>query len=208
MNSGLCVVFDIDDTLYLERDYVVSGFAAVGRWVAEWLGIGDFASACKSLFEEGVRTQIFDQTLRRYGVEPSPALVQALVEIYRTHRPDIRLAPDAADVLPSVLDRWPVAILTDGPPVCQSAKVCALGLSAIARPIVLTGCFGAGFAKPHGKAFKKIQKAVAAARFVYVADNPHKDFAGPRSLGWSTVRVRRHGGLHSAADSGPEPPDL
>ena len=26
------LVFDIDDTLYLERDYVRSGFGAAGRW--------------------------------------------------------------------------------------------------------------------------------------------------------------------------------
>jgi putative hydrolase of the HAD superfamily len=151
---------------------------------------------------------IFDRTLQHLGIEPSTALIQTLVEIHRTHLPDIRLAPDAADVLPSILERWPVAVLTDEPPASQSAKARALGVTEIANPIVLTGCLGEGFAKPHSKGFQKIQNAVAAARFVYVADNPHKDFAGPRSLGWSTVRVRRAGGLHSAADCRPEPPDF
>ena len=28
------VTFDLDDTLYLERDFVRSGFAAVGAWLA------------------------------------------------------------------------------------------------------------------------------------------------------------------------------
>ena len=41
--NHLCVVFDIDDTLYLERDYVLSGFAAVGPWARDWLAIPDFA---------------------------------------------------------------------------------------------------------------------------------------------------------------------
>jgi putative hydrolase of the HAD superfamily len=35
-----------------------------------------------------------------------------------------------------------------------------------------------------------------------VADNPAKDFAGPRSRGWRTVRVRREGSLHAAVASG------
>jgi putative hydrolase of the HAD superfamily len=37
---------------------------------------------------------------------------------------------------------------------------------------------------------------------VYVADNPIKDFAGPRRLGWRTVRIRRPGGLHADLPSG------
>ena len=28
-------MLDVDDTLYLERDYVRSGFRAVGQWAAE-----------------------------------------------------------------------------------------------------------------------------------------------------------------------------
>src|SRR5207302_9076607 len=39
--NELCVVFDIDDTLYLERDYVRSGFRAVGTWAEQWLRIPD-----------------------------------------------------------------------------------------------------------------------------------------------------------------------
>jgi putative hydrolase of the HAD superfamily len=36
---------------------------------------------------------------------------------------------------------------------------------------------------------------------VYVADNPIKDFIGPKALGWGTVRIRRKQGLHFAAES-------
>ena len=46
----------------------------------------------------------------------------------------------------------------------------------------------------------------------YVADNPVKDFAGPKGLGWTTVRVRRPQGLHQRVPSGEdvdhEVPDL
>lgn len=131
-----------------------------------------------------------------------------MVEIYRTHTPEISLAPDAVNALPSIARRWPVAVLTDGPPVSQSAKAQALGVTEFANPIVLTGCLGAAFGKPHPKGFEQIQKVVAASRFIYIADNPHKDFAGPHSLGWGTVRVRRPGGLHSTAESIQDLPDF
>src|SRR5579883_3210142 len=98
----LCVVFDIDDTLYLERDYVASGFRTVGKWADEWLGINGFAQVCNTLFESGARSRIFNQAAENLGIEPSPSLIQSMVEIYRTHHPDISLAPDAVNALPSI----------------------------------------------------------------------------------------------------------
>jgi putative hydrolase of the HAD superfamily len=204
----LCVVFDIDDTLYLERDYVASGFRAVGQWAAEWLGISNFAEVSMSIFQSGVRSRIFDQAAESFGIEPSSSLIQSMVEIYRTHTPEISLAPDAVNALPSIARRWPIAVLTDGPPASQSAKARALGLPEFANPIVLTGCLGAGFGKPHTRGFEQVQQVIAASQFIYVADNPYKDFAGPRSLGWGTVRVRRSGGLHSTAESTRPAPDF
>jgi len=53
-------VLDIDDTLYLERDYVRSGFCAVGRWLAEHQNVEDFFERAWALFEAGARGNIFD----------------------------------------------------------------------------------------------------------------------------------------------------
>jgi putative hydrolase of the HAD superfamily len=207
-DSRISVVFDIDDTLYLERDYVASGFNAVGRWVAEWLAIADFEEHCLSAFKSGRHSKVFDEALSRCCVEPSPALIQALVEVYRTHTPDIRLTSDCADTLPRIAERWAVAVVTDGPPAAQSAKARALSLRDFASPIVLTGTLGNGFGKPHPRGFMLIEKVLPSSKFAYVADNPHKDFAGPKSLGWTTIRVRRPEGLHYLAESALDRPDI
>jgi putative hydrolase of the HAD superfamily len=207
-NSQICVVFDIDDTLYLERDYVVSGFNAVGRWATDWLAIANFQEHCASAFRSGVRGKIFDEALSRCSIEASPALVQALVEIYRTHVPNIQLTPDCEDTLPQVAERWPIAIVTDGPPAAQSAKAHALSLRKIANPIVLTGTLSDEFGKPHKHGFMLIERALPSTKFVYVADNPNKDFAGPKSLDWITIRVRRGEGLHYLTESVRDRPDV
>lgn len=52
MTQRTAFVFDIDDTLYLERDYVRSGFRAVGEWARDRFGCDDFAARCWSRFEE------------------------------------------------------------------------------------------------------------------------------------------------------------
>lgn len=207
MRLSTCVVFDIDDTLYLERDYAFSGFEAVGRWVAARLQIVDFALRCRHNFVAGRRRSIFDDVLRECGKEPSAALVGVLVEVYRMHTPSITLAADAAEAINTISRMSSIAVITDGPAISQSRKVEALGLREFAAPIVLTDVMGPEFSKPHPRAFKQVEKCRPARGYVYVADNPIKDFAAPKQLGWATVRVRRQGGLHCTVENTDVLPD-
>ena len=208
MKPSICAVFDIDDTLYLERDYVRSGFQAVGDWAARWLDIADFGDRCWCRFQAGRRQVIFDEVLRESGYEPVSGLVGALVEIYRTHTPVITLCADAKAALHSISEIASVAVITDGPAVSQSRKVEALGLHDVARPIILTDVLGTEFRKPHSRAFEQVMSCRPAGQYIYIADNPVKDFTAPRQLGWLTVRVRRPGGLHSGVASLAVTPDL
>jgi putative hydrolase of the HAD superfamily len=208
VKHSICAVFDIDDTLYLERDYVRSGFQAAGAWAARWLDIDEFGERCWCRFQTGHRQSVFDEVLREAGYEPVPSLVGALVEIYRTHAPAIALCPDAESALRSISEVGSVAVITDGPAASQARKAEALGLSAHARPIVLTDIFGTEFRKPHPRAFEHVMHCQPAGRYIYIADNPAKDFTAPRQLGWFTVRVRRPGGLHSEAPNLAVTPDL
>lgn len=205
MAAVRCVVFDVDDTLYLERDYVRSGFAAAGLWAAERLGVRDLASRAWAEFEAGRRGDIFDRVLERCSVPRSAEVIDALVRAYRAHRPTIALLPDARACLDLLRGRCALAALTDGPVESQRAKEDALGLGAWLHPIVLTAALGDGFGKPSPRGFRRIEAAagLSGSECAYVADNPAKDFGGPAALGWRRVRVRRAGALHAAVDSGP-----
>jgi putative hydrolase of the HAD superfamily len=203
-----CVVFDIDDTLYLEKDYVRSGFAAVGAWAQARHGITSFSERCWNAFEAGARHNIFDDVLASYGfVEGAGGdLVAELVERYRRHPPSISLLPDADGALYRLSGFFRLAAVSDGPLDSQRAKVRALSLMGRLEPIVLTEELGHGRGKPNPAAFRLIEDRweVGGDRCVYVADNPVKDFQAPAALGWRTVRVRRTGGLHEKAPSGPD----
>ncbi len=102
--SGIqVVVFDLDDTLYPERSYAFSGFEAVGRWLAEHHACGfSPAGRMRELFDTAHRPHVFDVVLQELGIEPSPERVQAMVKVYREHRPAIRLFPDAQEALRAV----------------------------------------------------------------------------------------------------------
>jgi putative hydrolase of the HAD superfamily len=207
MQRNICAVFDIDDTLYLERDYVHSGFEAVGRWAAKWLHIEDFAEQCWRRFNAGRRRSIFDEALCESGTHPSAELVSALVEIYRTHTPSIALAADAFEVLNAISQTASIAVISDGAVSSQSRKAEALGLSSYAAPILLTGVLGGEFRKPHPRAFQQIERCRPASVYVYIADDPLKDFSAPKQLGWVTVRVRRPDGLHYMVENPQIAPD-
>src|SRR4051794_38849309 len=182
MKCNICVVFDIDDTLYLERDYVRSGFTAVGHWVAKWIQIEDFGERCWGKFEAGNRRSIFNEVLCESGRQPNPELVSALVEVYRTHTPSIGLAPDASEALCAISRIASIAVISDGPASSQSRKAEALGLSSFAAPIVLTDMFGTEFRKPHPRAFELVRQYCPSSAYAYIADNPLKDFAAPKQL--------------------------
>lgn len=195
------VILDLDDTLYLERDYVRSGFEAVGRVVAEKCGVVDFASRCWSHFEQGVRGTTFDKVLQELGL--CGVLEQSeLVEVYRAHVPCIQLAQDARTFLNVWPKDRPLGLITDGPLVSQSAKIAALELRTTLHPIILSDSFGTAFRKPHEKPFIAVEQALALGprQLTYIADNPRKDFAAPKRRGWSTIRIRRPLGEHSASD--------
>ena len=198
------LVLDIDDTLYLERDYVKSGFRAVGTWIDERFGKLGFEEICDGLFNDGARGVVFNLALKQAGLPDDSELVHELVEVYRHHQPEIELLGDAREAIREFHGQLPLAVISDGPLVAQQQKVHALSLENWCEPILLTDSWGHRFWKPHARAFREVEQYfdVSGEVCVYVGDNPRKDFSAPRELGWTTVRIRRKRGLHAHADTG------
>ena len=195
------LVFDLDDTLYLERDFVLSGYRHLETWVAENHQTAGFGERCRAHFEAGERRHVFDRACDDLGLVNSPELIATLVMEYRSHQPSIALCPDAGHYLRR--HEGLTGLITDGPPATQSAKITALGLESLIDHVLLTGEWGPGFAKPHPRAFETIEAlSLAGPLPIYVADNPAKDFVTPKARGWRTVQVVRPGAVHD-----PRPPD-
>lgn len=192
------VVFDMDDTLYLERDFCLSGYRAVGDAARSEYGIYGLEDAARDLFLGGERSRIFDRALATIGHAADPDMVRRFVSIYRNHAPRIALAPDAR----SYLERMdgPGGLITDGPAATQGTKVAALGLTRWLDPVLLTGAMGPGAGKPSPVAYAEVERLTGrpAEDLIYVADNPTKDFVTPRARGWRTVMIARAHRVHTA----------
>lgn len=196
------VVFDLDDTLFPERTYAFSGFAAVARKFAAQLGdVLTTMKAMERLFDTEHRPRVFNALLDERGIPESPDLIRSMIDAYRQHRPVISLYPDADAALDRLVSDCALGIITDGPAVQQSAKLDALALRDRVDVVILTEELGQGCCKPSPAAFELMATTLEADHedCVYVADNPTKDFVAPNALGWTTIRVVRQEGIYKDA---------
>ena len=196
------LVFDLDDTLYPELNYVHSGFRAVAVFLSPLLDVPAETLAAGMVAEEAVlgRGQVFDNVLRQHG-RWSKALVANCLRTYRQHRPELTLYPDAERCLARFAD-WPLYIVTDGHKEVQARKVTALHLAGRVRHAYLTNRYGRHRAKPDPHVFQLIcrREGVTPNEVTYVGDNVRKDFVGIKPLGFSTVRILRGNYAHLEAD--------
>lgn len=191
----MMIVLDLDDTLYLERDYVRSGFKAVDQWLQINRSFEGFFDESWSLFQSGKRGTIFNMVLEGRGLSDAN-LVKDLINVYRSHMPLISLESDAVEFLCNYRPEE-LALITDGPAISQWAKIKALNIEKYIGTIIVTADLGANHSKPNPEAFEMIQGTLAGNECVYIADNPLKDFIAPSKLGWMpSIRIRRAGSLH------------
>jgi putative hydrolase of the HAD superfamily len=194
------VLFDLDDTLYPESAYVLSGFSAVAQYLGEAYGVDivDAYSRLACAFERGIRGNTFNLVLSDLGLSTHVGLVQHLVEVYRTHDPEIALHPDAARALSFLRSHVPLGLLTDGYAAVQRRKVKALGIEPFFDAIIYSDDLGRAHWKPSIVPFQHLlcRLGIEPNRAVYIGDNPSKDFIGARTLGITTIRIVRSGAEH------------
>lgn len=200
------VVFDMDDTLYAEKDYVRSGFRAVGRWMEREYGVAGFYEAAMRLFVSGEKQLIFNKTLETLHVPYDDGLIRQLVDTYRSHEPDIRLLEDARWILDRVKPSVKIGLISDGYLVAQQKKVGALKLREKFHSVVLTDRWGKEHWKPSPHPYEYVSRELALPhrQCVYIGDNENKDFVTANKLGWTTVHIRRDGGIYAGASVGGE----
>ncbi|WP_418791007.1 HAD family hydrolase [Phosphitispora sp. TUW77] len=204
MKISKAVIFDLDDTLYDERQFVVSGFKAVAQYLADSYGLHNEAllQRMQHLLCENGRGSIFDQVLLDYGLDTS--MVSTLVEVYRSHKPALQLYPDAGEILRSLKGNVPdikqeviLGIITDGAAKVQWNKIKALGLEDVMDIIIVTDDYGIDCWKPSPVPYQRVMDklGVSPESCIYIGDNPEKDFVTARKLGWYTARIWRPGGM-------------
>lgn len=193
------IVFDLDDTLFPEREFVRSGFQAVGEWILNKYGVPGFFEVAWKFFAQGNRGKIFNLVLAEIGIEDNPQIIQELLQIYREHKPQISLFSDARWAIDYFKGHKKLAAITDGYLITQRNKVAALEIASSFEAIVYSDEYGRENWKPSPVPYLKVMELTGfqGSECVYVGDNPHKDFVTAKKLSWLTVQIDRQDGEYS-----------
>ncbi len=202
------IVFDMDDTLYLERDFVRSGYRAICDSLCQQGLLLDTDAGFEWLwnrFEQGLAANAFGALSEHFKLHLSPDAISDLVTLYRTHATDIHLSAEIQSLLSDLVERDDVrlALITDGPATMQESKFYALGLDAPEldiAPAIFTARLGTDAGKPSKIAYELIQQSqptLPPNHFVYIGDNLEKDFVAPNALGWHSICLQQEGQVHA-----------
>jgi putative hydrolase of the HAD superfamily len=197
------LVFDLDDTLYREHDFVASGYRAVAEYVAGLSGrpAGEILGAMQELFIREGRRAVMQAVAERFS--PGTAGLDELVAVYRKHEPAITLFAGYEDLLKEWRRTYLLGIITDGTPEVQERKCRALGLYGAVDRILCTWNYGREREKPHPHSFHRMltDLSVRPIEALYIGDSVDKDCRGARGVGMRSVLVRPHP-VAGAAEAG------
>lgn len=189
------VIFDLDDTLYSEKQYIRSGY----RKIAEHLGRPEAEKKLWQYFNQG--KQAIDCYLAEAGMQDRK---DECLTVYRNQMPDITLYRGVAELIAGLKRKgMKVGVLTDGRPEGQRNKLKALGLDNMVEDIIITDELGGiQFRKPNDISFRIFQNRwrIPFESIIYVGDNPNKDFQAPKQLGMRSVYFKNADGLYSTSE--------
>ena len=173
--SSKIFVFDLDDTLYSERDFEKSGI----EFVYENLSIKHISLETILNNRENWIEQIIDGSNNQITL-------QIVLDIYRNHFPTIQLYNDAKVFLEKLLSQGTeMSLITDGRSITQRNKLRALGIESFFKNIVISEEVNSE--KPSENNFRMVMYNKIAENYIYIADNPKKDFITPNKLGWTSI---------------------
>lgn len=177
------VVFDLDDTLYKERDFLQSAYREIATVVESSDG------APQGIYDQMLRwwqkgDNVFRLLIETYNVELT---VDDLLTIYRSHVPAICLDETVRNLLDRLHQHSVLGVITDGRSMTQRHKVEALGLSAYMDEQDILISEETGYGKPSDEPFRQIMEFHPSCSYYYIGDNPAKDFEAPNRLGWTTI---------------------
>lgn len=189
INDKACFIFDLDDTLYLEREYLHSAFRSIADEIMKLTG-RDYFIYMLRLYRSGAN--VFQWIEAAFGTRSASLTVHNLLQHYHHHRPSISLARGARSFLEQLRSmQIPMGLITDGRSITQRNKLKALGIDDYFSDIIISEEFGS--AKPAWRNFRYFQDRYPVSNFHYFGDNTEKDFLVPGSLGWNCYCIKDNG---------------
>lgn len=197
------VVFDLDDTLISEYEYIKSGYKHIAQLLSEKINANP-----KNIFNELVYIfknnpeKVFNQLLDKYEIDYTMENIKELVNEYRGHTPEIRLYDDVIPCINALIEKdIKIGLITDGYANAQKNKINSLGIEDLFDYIIVTDDYGKDFWKPSSRPFELMQEKLSVNfnEMIYIGDNPEKDFYIHSIYPIYTIRINRETSIYKDA---------
>ena len=205
INPATFFVFDLDDTLYQEIDFLQSAYKYIASSLEPYIKSSIYDEMIERYYrKENVFAWIVEQYKEHLGERDTAWLLSS----YREHIPEIVLSAETAAFIRQVRSRKiPSGLITDGRSVTQRNKLRALGIEDIFSEIIISEEFGSE--KPDERNYLHFVSKFPGREFYYFGDNTKKDFVTPARLGWTTICVKDSGkNIHKQHFNGNEIPQF
>ncbi|MDR2917488.1 MAG: HAD family hydrolase [Tannerella sp.] len=188
INSRSFFIFDLDDTLYPEADFLKSGYREVANYLQPVIR-KDLYDQMIDWYKNGIHA--FSSVVEEYG--DATITVDKLLSVYRLHFPDIRLRRDASVFIRRLQEyNVPMGLITDGRSITQRNKLKALKIEDCFKDIIISEEFGSE--KPDEKNYNFFPDKYPDTHFFFFGDNLNKDFIIPVKSGWTSFCLIDNGG--------------
>jgi len=199
INPGTFFVFDLDDTLYQEIDFLRSAYKHIAASLRPAIKVPVYEEMIERYHR---KENVFRWIIETYKDQLGEKDLAWLTSSYREHIPEIRLSAETAAFIEQVKNyRIRTGLITDGRSVTQRNKLTALGIIDLFNDIIISEEFGSE--KPDERNYRYFVSKYPNADFYYFGDNTTKDFITPARLGWITICVKDKGeNIHKQQFSG------
>jgi putative hydrolase of the HAD superfamily len=178
VDTNTTVVFDLDDTLYNELDFLKSSYQELSQELDSENSNFLYASMF-AMYRN--KENVFAYLSQHYDIS-----VPVLIEKYRNHIPKIQLFDHVATIMQHIKDYGgKVALITDGRSTTQRNKIKQLGIENFIDFMVISEEIGSE--KPSLQNFQLVAEHLKTKNNWYIADNLKKDFVAPNHLGWQSI---------------------
>jgi FMN phosphatase YigB (HAD superfamily) len=206
-----CVIFDLDSVLYIPSDFLETTLMISVRAMID---AGLKATPKRALRKlEDIRSidpngkDHFDQLCLHFNKRHDPLVIATGIEKYWDCKIGIMTsAPETIYVLSALHEKYPLAVVSNGPPLKQAGKVVRLGLSHFFSRYDVRSRINKHFfyatsetmkMKPYPHLWQKSRRDIGYhfPRALMVGDRYWEDVFGARRLGMMAVKVNQ--GPHS-----------
>jgi len=200
MHQAVC--FDLDGTLFDDRQYVRAGLRHAAARLESLAGVDLADELVATYFERGITEGTFDTVLAEHDLPQD--YVTELVDAYHDNDGALEPFPGAEAVVAELDATYDLGLITGGRN--GRAKLARLDLDDYFDTVIVTS--GQPWSKRDAEPFEILRERLGAEpeAVAVVGDRPELDFPQPNRLGMTTIRVET-GRYATAAAKGSAAPD-